>query len=117
MAEQRINPYLEAAKAHYEGLGTKSITVTEWQVEGQPVTIYYRPITMKEKQKLAKKAMASDVDMFVDVVILKACTEDGQKMFTLEDRVALLNNVDGNLLEKLAAQLLEVPTVEDMEKN
>ena len=48
---------IDSAKSHFESLGVQSIEVEEWKDEaGNPIVIYWTPITLSEKNKLFKKS-------------------------------------------------------------
>ena len=80
---------LDNAKSHFESLETKAIEVEEWST-----VIYATPFTMGEKKKLWKHAKEDDIEFTVRTLILKALNKDGSKMFSIEDKITLMNHVD-----------------------
>ena len=48
---------IDIAKSHFENIGVQSMEVPEWKDEdGNPVVIYWNPITLSEKNRLLKKS-------------------------------------------------------------
>ena len=65
---------IDSAKSHFESLGVQSIEVEEWKDEaGNPIVIYWTPITLSEKNKLFKKSdNLNDVSILADILVMKA---------------------------------------------
>jgi len=82
--------FIDRAKSHFESLGVQHIEVEEWKDEaGNPSSIYWNPITLSEKNKL----------------------------FTLEDKLALMHKVDPDVLSKVATAMVQVITPQEVKKN
>jgi hypothetical protein len=109
---------IDRAKSHFEGLGIQSIEVPEWKDdEGKPTVIYWNPITLSEKNKLLKKSdTLNDVSLLADVLIMKALDKDGNKVFTLEDKLVLMHKTDPDVLTKIATLMVQAPTPEELKK-
>lgn len=112
---------IDRAKAHFEKLGTQSISIEEWTDEdGNPTIIYWTPITLSEKNKIAQKTggnVLADASVLADIVIWKALDKDGKKLFTIEDKIALMHKVDSEILARIANAMVVTPSVEDLKKN
>ena len=110
---------IERAKSHFESLGVQSIEVPEWKDEdGKPTIIYWNPITLSEKNKLFKKSdNMSDVSILADIVLMKALDKNGNKVFTLEDKLALMHKVDSDVLSKVATAMVQAINPEEVKKN
>ena len=110
---------IDRAKSHFESLGTQSIEVPEWKDDdGKPTIIYWNPITLSEKNKLFKKSdNLSDVSILADILIMKALDKDGNKVFTLEDKIALMHKVDSDVLSRLATAMVQAISVDEVKKN
>mgnify|MGYP003344305053 CR=1 FL=1 len=110
---------IERAKSHFESLGVQSIEVPEWQDDdGKPSVIYWNPITLSEKNKLFKKSEnLNDIGILADVVIMKALDKDGNKLFTLEDKLVLMHKVDSDVLSKIATSMVQSINPEQVKKN
>lgn len=109
---------IDRAKSHFESLGVQSIEVPEWQDEnGKPSIIYWQPITLAEKKKLFNKTEnLNDAGLLADVVVMKALDKDGNKLFSLEDKLALNHKVDSDVLSKIAVAMVQTPSAEDLKK-
>jgi hypothetical protein len=110
---------IDRAKSHFESLGTQSIEVPEWKDDdGKPTIVYWNPITLSEKNKLFKKSdNLSDVSILADILIMKALDKDGNKVFTLEDKIALMHKVDSDVLSRLATAMVQAISVDEVKKN
>ena len=100
----------------------RAIYVPEWADEsGQPFTMYARPITcydLNELQKKHPKFMENTtIAAMVDLICMKAEGEDGEKLFTAEDRLDLMGE-ETRVVSHIAEQMFsEVVSVEEAEKN
>lgn len=110
---------IDRAKSHFESLGVQSIEVPEWKDEdGKPTVIYWNPITLSEKNKLFKKSdNMSDVSILADILIMKALDKDGNKIFTLEDKIPLMHKVDSDVLSKISSAMVQAINPEEVKKN
>jgi len=110
---------IDRAKTHFESLGVQSIEVPEWKDEdGKPTVIYWNPITLSEKNKLFKKSdNMSDVSILADIVLMKALDKNGNKIFTLEDKLVLMHKVDSDVLSKVATAMVQAINPEEVKKN
>jgi len=110
---------IDRAKSHFESLGTQSIEVPEWKDDdGKPTIVYWNPITLSEKNKLFKKSdNLSDVSILADILIMKALDKDGNKVFTLEDKIVLMHKVDSDVLSRLATAMVQAISVDEVKKN
>lgn len=109
---------IDSARRHFTDFGTQSLEVPEWGEDGKPLVIYYSPLTLAEKQRLLELGEREGyVARMADVLIMKALTSDGKKMFTLDHKRALRHQVDPEVLSRIAAQLTASPTVADLGKD
>ena len=111
--------FIDRAKSHFESLGVQSLEVEEWKDEdGNPSTIYWNPITLSEKNKLFKKSdNLNDVGILADIVIMKAIDKDGNKLFTLEDKIGLMHKVDSDVLSRIATSMVQIVHPQEVKKN
>ena len=72
--------YFDGIREHFDALETKVIEVPEWGLVGEKA-IYSKPFNMLEKQRIFKGATNTDLMVLIDVIITKALTKDGNKMF------------------------------------
>tara|TARA_R100000008_G_scaffold42602_1_gene24594 strand:- start:48 stop:389 length:342 start_codon:yes stop_codon:yes gene_type:complete len=110
---------IDRAKSHFESLGTQSMEVPEWKDDdGNPTVIYWNPITLAEKKRLFQKSdNLNDVGILADIILMKAIDKDGKKLFTLEDKIALMHKVDSDVLAKVATQIIQNITPDEVKKN
>ena len=108
---------IERAKTHFAEQDVKVIKVPEWGTDDDPLTIYSKPLTLAETSKLYKMSKEDDLTMMAYVLIFKALDSDGEKLFTLEDKVSLLNKVDQEVLVRVATQIMGQEPIEDVKKN
>jgi hypothetical protein len=102
---------IDLVREHFSALGTRTIEVPEWKL-----TVHATPVTLAEKNRLYRKAKENDMELLVDVLILKATDKDGKKLFNPEDRVVLLNKADSNVIARVANFILSeaAPSVEEL---
>ena len=110
---------IDRAKSHFESLGVQHIEVPEWKDEaGNPSIIYWNPINLSEKNKLFRKSdNLNDVSILADILIMKSLDKDGNKLFTLEDKIALMHKVDSDVLSRVATEMVKAITPEEVKKN
>ena len=109
---------IDSAKSHFESLGVQHIEVEEWKDEsGNPSVIYWNPMNLSEKNKLFKKSdNLNDVSILADIVVMKAIDKDGNKLFSLEDKLALMHKVDSDVLSRIATAMVQAITPEEVKK-
>lgn len=102
---------IDLVREHFVSLGTRKIEVPEWKL-----TIYAAPVTLAEKNRLYKKSKESDMELLVDLLIMKATDANGQKLFTLEHKPTLLNKADSNVVGRVANAILadEAPKADEL---
>ena len=110
---------IDRAKSHFESVGVQSMEIPEWKDEdNNPSVIYWNPITLSEKNKLFKKSdNLNDVGILADIILMKAIDKDGKKLFTLEDKIPLMHKVDSDVLAKVATQIIQTITPDEVKKN
>jgi len=102
---------IDRIRDHFNSLGIKRIEVPEWKL-----TIFATPMTLAEKNRVYRKSKDSDMELLVDIVLLKATDEAGNKLFTLEHRHTLLNKADSNVVARVANAILSdsAPSVDEL---
>ena len=103
---------IEKAKAHFNSLDIKKIDVPEWDL-----VIYAKPLNLFETKKLMKFANDDSIEMLAYVVMLKSLDEKGEPLFTLEDKKALLNDVDKDVLARVANDIMNQQNPDIVKKN
>jgi len=92
---------IDLVREHFSSLGSKRIEVPEWKL-----TVYAAPMTLAEKNKLYKKSRENDMELLVDILIMKAQDENGKKLFEVDHRLTLLNKADSNVVARVANAIL-----------
>jgi hypothetical protein len=96
------------------------VDVEEWGEPGQPVRLYFDKFNIRDMSKLQRKykdfATNPTLDAMVDAIISKVEDEQGEKVFTIEDRPTLMG-AEVSTIARIFGAIFSGPTVEDMEKN
>lgn len=108
------NPVLAKAIEHFKNTESemKELYVEEWDT-----TVYYKEKSAFKDQSAIMQLhqQGKVVEALVETIIVKARTQDGNKMFQPADRVHLLNSVDPNVLVKIATELNKVEDDYDLD--
>jgi DUF1365 family protein len=117
MTEQKID-YFDGIRSHFSTLDTQTIEVPEWGLTGDKA-IYCKPFNMLEKQKIFKGATDTDLLVLIDVIIEKALTKDGDKMFNATHIMAFKTKADTNVIADVATKIMGTgnPDVNENKKN
>jgi len=110
--------YFDGVREHFSTLETKIIEVPEWGLVGDKA-IYCKPFNMLEKQKIFKGASGTDLIVLIDVIIEKALTKDGDKMFNATHVLAFKTKADTNVIADVATKIMGTgnENLEDNKKN
>ena len=108
---------IDNAKKHFAEQDVKVIEVPEWGEDDKPLRIFSKPLTLAETSKLYKMSKEDDLTMMAYVLIYKALDENGDKLFDLGDKNALLNSVDREILVGVATKIMGQESIEETKKN
>jgi hypothetical protein len=97
--------YLEGAVNHFKHQEVRIIEVEEWGLIGDDA-IYVKPFTLLEKSEIFKGSNDNDLTVLIDVIVKKAETKDGEKMFDLESKIKMKKFVDPDIIGRVASQIL-----------
>ena len=97
--------FLEGAIAHFKHQETRIIEVPEWNLVGEDA-IYVKPFTLIEKAEIFKGSNENDLTVLIDVIVKKALTKDGEKMFDLEAKIKMKRFVDPDIIGVVASKIL-----------
>ena len=92
---------IDLVREHFNSLGLKKIEVPEWKL-----TVHATPVTLAEKNKLYRKSRENDMELLVDILILKATDAKGEKLFNIDHRLTLLHKADSNVIARVANAIL-----------
>jgi hypothetical protein len=108
---------IQRATEHFKAKPLKRIEIAEWGDDEGPLVAYSSPFTLKDQgrlQYLTEKQ--SHADTLAELLIMKLVDESGDKLFTIEDKNALRNDVDANVVARVANAIMSTNT-EALEKN
>jgi hypothetical protein len=117
-----MSKVLDNATSHFRNkisADMKFVVVPEW--DNQKI-FFKNAITLKEQSKLIELAsQGKQVEALVESLIVKARNEDGTKMFSIVDKVTLMNEVDPNVIIRVVGEINsandEEQDLEKVEKN
>lgn len=99
----------------------RSIPVEAWGEDGAPLLVYFTDITAGDLDKLQRKHKDflnnQTIAGMVDLIIAKAEDEDGNRMFTLEDKFTLMGEPISLIGDVAGRMFGGIETVEEQEKN
>lgn len=116
-----MSKVLEKATAHFRsqiGGEMKKISVPEWECD-----IYYKSVNnLREEGRLIELAQqGKTVEALVESLIIKSKNIDGSKMFSLNDKMVLLNEVDPQIIIRVVGEMnasnAENSNLEEIQKN
>ena len=112
-----MSKILEKATAHFRNQISgemKSITVPEWDSK-----IWFKTVTnLKEEGKILELSQqGKTVEALVESLVVRARHEDGSKMFTMPDRVTLMNEVDPRTLIRIVSEMNGVDDAVDLSQD
>ena len=116
--KKKVN-VLKNATAHYKSQisgSMASFDVPEWDTK-----IYYRTVQSlrAESEVVELTKSGKSTESLVMSIINKARDEDGKLMFTKHDKATFMNEVDPNVIIRVAAKINggDLPEVGEIEKN
>ena len=110
MPDNKID-YFEGIKDHFTTLETQIIEVPEWGLVGDKA-IYCKPFNMLEKAKIFKGATNTDLNVLIDVIIEKALTKGGDKMFNATHVLAFKTKADTNVIAEVSTKIMGTGNVD-----
>lgn len=116
--EEKHESMMGAITGHFNDIPLKYIEVREWMIEGKPLKIYYKPITVVEQRHIYKLIKKDDVAFLVETLLVRALDSDGKRLFTLADKDFLLKKASYYVISDIVNQMLEKDELmEDLEGN
>ena len=99
---------------------TVRVEVSEWGDEDEPMVLFATPLNAGEFSRLQKKhpnfLTNMSIEGLVDLIIMKALQESGDKAFDVGDKPVLMRQ-PVNVISEVAGQLMgEVNNVEEVKK-
>tara|TARA_R100000655_G_scaffold100042_1_gene144303 strand:- start:462 stop:803 length:342 start_codon:yes stop_codon:yes gene_type:complete len=107
--------YLQGAVDHFKHQEIRVVEVEEWNLVGDDA-IYVKPFTLLEKSEIFKDNI-NDLTLLIDIIVKKAETKSGEKMFDLESKIKMKKFVDPDIIGRVATEILGTQsTVQDLKK-
>lgn len=107
---------IDRAVGHFNSIDIRSMEVEEWADESGTFKIYAKPLTLQESSKLYRLSKNDDLALLAYALIHKALDENGDKLFTMDDKHKLMNSVDVAVLTKIGSWIMGTEDVESAEK-
>lgn len=116
-----MSKLLDRIKAHADPERIRRLEVPEWAVEkgGPPLIITYTMLTL-EDLSLVNEAEGGSVDFnkqAARVVALKARDEQGVRLFSMTDAIAIRQTAAPEVVKRIAMAMMSRVSIEDAEKN
>ena len=109
--------FFDGIENHFKAIDIQTIEVPEWGLVGDKA-IYCKPFNMLEKQKIFKGATNTDLIVLIDVIMEKALTKDGNKMFNATHILKFKTKADTNIIADVATKIMGTETsIDDNKKN
>lgn len=112
--KKKIMKLIDKVLAHYDNRGRLKVEVPEWADDEFDGLIYYTPVTLHERNKLMPELKKESLDFVVSVIQMKAEDKNGEKLFSIEDKLKLKRHADYKVLDRLANEILHGIGVEDV---
>jgi hypothetical protein len=108
-----MSKLIEAAVEHFNSKEIRKLEVPEWNT-----TLYAKNLTLHDKSKMLARADSDNTEFLIFAVILGTCDEQGEPVFSLEDKLALRSKVDPDVVSRVATFVLNSSgDEEEREKN
>ena len=99
----------------------KCIEVEEWLLNGEPLKIFFTPMTVKDQKKIGQRhpnfhENLFDAEVQMHIIIPKALDEKGDQLFDFGDK-NWLSQRESSVVLRVAAAIMQGKTIEELEKN
>ena len=92
---------------HYDSQGLLQVDVPEFKDDDFDGVIYFKPMTVLERNKLVPELSKGNLNFVVTVIIMKAMDKNEQPLFGLEDKPMLMRKGDYKVLDRVANHILQ----------
>lgn len=109
-----MSKLIETAVEHFSNKAIRKIEVPEWGID-----LYAKNLTLDDKAKMLRRSDSDNTDYLIYALIFGVTDEQGEPVFTLEDKVPLKRKVDPDVVTRIATFVLtgESLSEEEREKN
>lgn len=104
-----MNAVISKAKEHFTLQATQSVDVPEWGVNGRPLIVYFKPLSIGQRRKIWRNEAGEPVDgtlAVVRAVMFQALDANGKRLFSDMDEHALTYEVDSEVVSSLGGRIL-----------
>lgn len=116
-----MSKVLDKATAHFRNRISgemRKIHVPEWETD----IFFKQASSLKEEARVLELSQqGKTVEALVESLVIKARNEDGTKMFTMPDKITLMNEVDPAVLIRVIGEMNGISSAEldlgEVEKN
>jgi hypothetical protein len=111
------NP-IDALDDYLSNIETRHIEVT-LRAGAKPLRVYYTPMTSGEMSTIQRKHSdfpSANIEALIDLIILKALKEDGEKAYTIEHKPKL-KRIPHEVIYKISAPMMSAGSIEEAEGN
>lgn len=95
-------------------------SLDSFEVDAWGETIYFKPMTAGDVSRLQRRHPHfldnADMDAMLDLIILKSCDEEGEKIFDIKSKMSLKNE-DVKVIASIATAIMSTRSQDDIEGN
>jgi hypothetical protein len=98
-----MSDLIEKAKCHFRerlSAGLGSVHVPEWDV-----TIHFRPLNLRERDRIHRFAAQDSLEALVETLIVRALDGDGKPLFKSVHRTELMREVDPAVIARVCEEM------------
>lgn len=96
------------------------VEVEEWGEDGQPLRLYFHPVTARDVEKVQRKhpnfLEQASLAAMIDMIIEKSQDEAGNRTFTIEDKPILMGETV-KVIANVFGSIFSSTSIESHEKN
>ena len=109
-----MSKLIDLAVSHFSNREVRTLDMPEWETK-----LYAKNLTLNDKAKWLSRADSDTTDYLCYSVIFGVTDEKGDALFDIADKTRLRNNVDPELVSRIANFVLAIPdkAEADREKN
>lgn len=108
---------IDLIKKQYDAQKGSMIEVEEWGEKDKPLQIYYDPPTLRDTHVFNEKAKGNAYLAICQMIVRKACDQDGNLLFSEADTQTLYTNADEKVVSRIGMQMKQHMSVADQAKN
>lgn len=86
----------------------QSKIIESWSNKDDDFIVYWTPITLADKQKIQRNSKGDDQLTTAYTFIFKCTDKEGNKLFDIGDKRALMNDIGSREIEAVALEILGI---------